>query len=58
MLDGGVNKGVNTSQYHKVAKVRKPTASCLLAAFVELGCLVKSEAGGRSTKLRSYSSIR
>lgn len=48
MLDGDFDQGINTSQYHKVAKVSKPTASRHLAALVELGCLVKSEAGGLS----------
>lgn len=52
MLDGDFDQGINTSQYHKVAKVSKPTASRHLAALVELGCLVKSDAGGRSTRYR------
>ncbi|QSA20785.1 DUF4172 domain-containing protein, partial [Vibrio furnissii] len=47
MLDGDFEQGINTSQYHKVAKVSKPTATRHLAALVELGCLVKSDAGGR-----------
>jgi len=50
MLDGDFPDGINTSQYHKVAKVSKPTATRHLAALVELGCLVKSGAGGRSTR--------
>ncbi|RCW96309.1 Fic family protein [Marinomonas foliarum] len=52
MLDGDFDQGINTSQYHKVAKVSKPTASRHLAFLVELGCLVKSEAGGRSTRYK------
>tara|TARA_R110000744_G_C19340072_1_gene559364 strand:+ start:165 stop:1307 length:1143 start_codon:yes stop_codon:yes gene_type:complete len=52
MLDGDFDQGINTSQYHKVAKVSKPTASRHLAALVELGCLVKSDAGGRSTRYK------
>ncbi|GHX87256.1 cell filamentation protein Fic [Vibrio cholerae] len=52
MLDGDFDQGINTSQYHKVAKVSKPTASRHLAALVEIGCLVKSEAGGRSTRYK------
>ena len=52
MLDGDFDQGINTSQYHKVAKVSKPTASRHLAALVELGCLAKSEAGGRSTRYK------
>ncbi len=50
MLDGDFPDGINTSQYHKAAKVSKPTATRHLAALVELGCLVKSGAGGRSTR--------
>ncbi|EKO3973298.1 Fic family protein [Vibrio fluvialis] len=50
MLDGDFGQGINTTQYHKVAKVSKPTATRHLAALVELGCLVKSDAGGRSTR--------
>ncbi|MCF7514331.1 Fic family protein [Pseudoalteromonas sp. L23] len=50
MLDGEFEQGINTSQYHKVAKVSKPTATRHLTWLVELGCLVKSEAGGRSTR--------
>ncbi|OCP68350.1 Fic family protein [Vibrio parahaemolyticus] len=50
MLDGDFPDGINTSQYAKVAKVSKPTATRHLAALVELRCLVKSGAGGRSTR--------
>ncbi|EKO3416062.1 Fic family protein [Vibrio fluvialis] len=50
MLDGDFEQGINTTQYHNVAKVSKPTATRHLAALVELGCLVKSDAGGRSTR--------
>ena len=50
MLDGDFEDGINTSQYHKVAKVSKPTASRHLAMLVELGCLAKTGAGGRSTR--------
>lgn len=50
MLDGDFPQGINTTQYHKVAKVSKPTATRHLATLVELGCLVKSTAGGRSTR--------
>ncbi|MGL4449402.1 MAG: Fic family protein [Shewanella sp.] len=52
MLDGDFDQGINTSQYHQVAKVSKPTASRHLAALVELGCLEKSEAGGRSSRYK------
>lgn len=50
MLDGDFAQGINTTQYHKVAKVSKPTATRHLSALVVLGCLVKSDAGGRSTR--------
>lgn len=50
MLDGDFPDGINTTQYHRVAKVSKPTATRHLSALVELGCLVKSAAGGRSTR--------
>ncbi|ORT50938.1 cell division protein Fic [Vibrio sp. qd031] len=49
MLDGDFKVGINTSQYHKVAKVSKPTATRHLTALVEQGCLEKSGAG-RSTR--------
>ncbi|WP_245624680.1 Fic family protein [Marinomonas fungiae] len=50
MLDGDFDEGISTSQYHKLMKVSKPTASRHLALLVGLGFLVKSEAGGRSTR--------
>ncbi len=50
MLDGDFDQGINTSQYQKVTKVSRPTATRHLAALVETGCLVKSGAGGRSTR--------
>ena len=50
MLDGDFEEGINTSQYHKVAKVSKPTATRHLSTLVDLGCLVKTGAGGRSTR--------
>ncbi len=50
MLDGDFEEGINTSQYHKVAKVSKPTATRHLASLVELDCLIKSDSGGRSTR--------
>ena len=50
MLEGDFEQGINTSQYHKVAKVSKPTATRHLTALVDLGCLVKSSSGGRSTR--------
>ena len=53
MLDGDFADGINTSQYHKVAKVSKPTATRHLAALVAEKCLVKSGAG-RSTRYKLF----
>ncbi|RQW65162.1 Fic family protein [Vibrio viridaestus] len=50
MLDGDFAAGINASQYQKVAKISKPTATRHLSRLVELGCLVKTAAGGRSTR--------
>ncbi|MGF1834305.1 Fic family protein [Photobacterium sanguinicancri] len=50
MLDGDFDIGINASQYTKVAKVSRPTATRHLAALVKLGCLHKTDAGGRSTR--------
>lgn len=49
MLDGDFSDGINTTQYHKVTKVSKPTATRHLSALVEQRCLIKS-GGGRSTR--------
>ncbi len=48
--DGDFPEGIKTSQYHKVAKVSKPTATRHLAYLVEVGCLARTGAGGRSTR--------
>ncbi|OAN17888.1 cell filamentation protein Fic [Photobacterium jeanii] len=50
MLDGDFDMGINASQYAKVAKVSRPTATRHLTLLVKLGCLNKTEAGGRSTR--------
>ncbi|WP_340617295.1 Fic family protein [Xenorhabdus entomophaga] len=50
MLDGDFQQGINSSQYQKVAKVSRATATRHLNHLVELGCLEKTEAGGRSTR--------
>lgn len=52
LLDGDFSDGISNSQYGKVAKVSPATASRHLAQLVEMGCLVKSVAGGRSTRYR------
>ncbi|CAM5193911.1 Fic family protein [Alishewanella longhuensis] len=50
LLDGDFSDGISNSQYGKVAKVSPATASRHLAQLVEIGCLVKTAAGGRSTR--------
>ncbi|UAA39196.1 Fic family protein [Paraneptunicella aestuarii] len=50
MLDGAFEQGINTSQYQKVAKVSRATATRHLLSLVEAGCLTKSDSGGRSTR--------
>lgn len=46
----GFENGINASQYQKVAKVSKATATRHLSDLVEKGLLQKTEAGGRSTR--------
>ncbi|MDE1464915.1 Fic family protein [Spartinivicinus poritis] len=53
LLDGGekgFEHGISASQYQKVAKVSKATATRHLADLVKKGCLVKLPGGGRSTR--------
>lgn len=53
LLDGGeqgFELGISASQYQKVAKVSKATATRHLADLVEKGCLYRMEGGGRSTR--------
>ncbi|MDP4527424.1 Fic family protein [Alkalimonas delamerensis] len=50
LLDGDFSEGISNSQYGKVAKVSPATASRHLAQLVEMGCLEKTAAGGRSTR--------
>lgn len=50
LLDGDFSEGISNSQYGKVAKVSPATATRHLAQLVELGCLIKTGAGGRSTR--------
>lgn len=52
LLDGDFEQGINSSQYQKVAKVSRATATRHLAYLIELGCLVKTVAGGRSTRYK------
>lgn len=50
LLDGEFELGISSSQYQKVAKVSRATATRHLAQLVEQGFLVKAGAGGRSTR--------
>ncbi|MDW7748025.1 Fic family protein [Halomonas sp.] len=53
LLDGGergFEHGISASQYQKVAKVSKATATRHLAGMVKQGCLMKMPGGGRSTR--------
>lgn len=53
LLDGGergFEHGISASQYQKVAKVSKATATRHLVGLVEKGCLIKLPGGGRSTR--------
>ncbi|WP_035205976.1 Fic family protein [Isoalcanivorax pacificus] len=53
LLDGGARgfeNGISASQYQKVAKVSKATATRHLSDLVARGCLVKLPGGGRSTR--------
>lgn len=53
LLDGGesgFDEGISASQYQKVAKVSKATATRHLAQLVEKGLLEKLPGGGRNTR--------
>lgn len=50
LLDGDFSEGISNNQYGKVAKVSPATASRHLAQLVGMGCLRKTESGGRSTR--------
>ncbi|WP_429232985.1 Fic family protein [Aeromonas salmonicida] len=53
LLDGGeqgFEKGINASQYQKVAGVSKANATRHLAQLVDWGCIEKLPGGGRNTR--------
>lgn len=53
LLDGGekgFEHGISASQYQKVAKVSKSTATRHLTDLLEKGCIIKLEGGGRNTR--------
>jgi len=55
LLDGGEKgfvDGISASQYQKVAKVSKATATRHLAGLLEKECIEKLAGGGRSTRYR------
>ncbi|WP_419571566.1 Fic family protein [Rheinheimera sp.] len=52
LLDGDFADGISSSQYEKVAKVSRATATRHLAQLVTLGYMVKTDAGGRSTRYK------
>lgn len=57
LLDGGeqgFENGINASQYQKVARVSKATATRHLAGLVERGCIEKLPGGGRNTRYQIH----
>ena len=50
LLDGQFEQGISASQYQKVAKVSRATASRHLADLQTLGFITRTAAGGRSTR--------
>ncbi len=54
LLDGNFSDGISSSQYQKVAKVSRATATRHLSQLVLIKCLVKTPAGGRSQRYKIY----
>lgn len=57
LLDGGENgfeHGISASQYQKVAKVSRATATRHLTDLLEKGCIVKLAGGGRNTRYKIH----
>jgi len=55
LLDGGnkgFEQGISASQYQKVAKVSKATATRHLADLLVKGCIEKLPGGGRNTRYK------
>ena len=53
LLDGGENgfeHGISASQYQKVAKVSKATATRYLRDLLEKECIIKLDGRGRNTR--------
>ena len=60
LLDGGDNgfeQGISASQYQKVAKVSKATATRHLTDLLEKECIIKLEGGGRNTRYQINTSL-
>jgi Fic family protein len=61
LLEGGergFENGISASQYQKVAKVSKATATRHLTDLVFKNCIEKMEGGGRSTRYRLILSLK
>ena len=61
LLDGGENgfeHGISASQYQKVAKVSRATATRHLTDLLEKGCIEKLEGGGKNTRYQIKKSYR
>ena len=52
LLDGQFEQGISASQYQKVAKVSRATATRHLSDLQTLGFIIKTAAGGRSTRYK------
>jgi len=52
LLDGQFEHGISASQYQKVVKVSRATATRHLADLLTLGFITKTAAGGRSTRYK------
>ena len=50
LLDGDFSQGINASQYQRVAKVSKATATRHLSALVDIAVLYQLSGGRRSTR--------
>ncbi|MBT6879477.1 MAG: Fic family protein, partial [Gammaproteobacteria bacterium] len=61
LLEGGergFEQGISASQYQKVAKVSKATATRHLKELLEKGCVEKLSGGGRSTRYQIRSRMQ
>lgn len=49
-VDNSFEHGISASQYQKVAKISKTTATRHLSDLLEKDCIIKLEGGGRNTR--------